>query len=225
MKQYIKVLSMVSICTALLMGCSNEKAETDKSTGKEAMAQESSKEEASNKTQISDEEQKKIKEEMMDWLAEDKKEDGKAVSNRYFSTSSISDGDWYAGTEKGEIQINNTGKPGPEAFDLHAVTGVVAYTPKDGETGFDKEAEDLSNVEGYKEVADLSKPVTKYIFTEEGKVYEYQFEGKDDVTLASGFAPKDHTGKDPNLRPDQQFKETENKALSKFYKELVEEYK
>ncbi|XVL44865.1 hypothetical protein ABLW00_06640 [Staphylococcus equorum] len=67
--------------------------------------------------------------------------------------------------------------------------------------------------------------MTKYIFTEEGKVYEYQFEDKDDVTLASGFAPKDHTGKDPNLRPDQQFKEAENKALSKFYKELIEEYK
>ncbi|MFQ3727368.1 hypothetical protein ABLV92_13745 [Staphylococcus equorum] len=225
MKQYIKVLSMVSICTALLMGCSNEENETNNHSGKEAVAQESSENETSNKTQISDEEQKKIKEEIIDWLAEDKKEDGKAVSNRYFSTSSISDGDWYAGTEKGEIQINNTGKPGPEAFDLHAVTGAVAYTPKDGESGFDKEAEDLSNVEGYKEVADLSKPVTKYIFTEEGKVYEYQFEGKDDVTLASGFAPKDHTGKDPNLRPDQQFKETENKALSKFYKELVEEYK
>jgi len=56
-------------------------------------------------------------------------------------------------------------------------------------------------------------------------VFEYQFEDKEDVTLSSGFSPKDYNGKDPNLRPNQQFKETENQDLSKFYKQLVEEYK
>ncbi|HLR18845.1 MAG TPA: hypothetical protein VK115_02915 [Staphylococcus sp.] len=225
MKRYIKALSMVSICTALLVGCSNEETDTSKQSGTEAVAQESDKKGESTQSQISDKEQKQIKKEMLDWLAEHNKEDGKAVSNRYFSTSSISDGDWYAGTPKDEIQINNTGNPGPEAFELHAVTGAVVYTPKDGKAGFDKDAETLSNIEGYEEVADLSKPVTKYVFTEEGKVFEYQFEDKEDVTLSSGFSPKDYNGKDPNLRPNQQFKETENQDLSKFYKQLVEEYK
>ncbi|WP_245393364.1 hypothetical protein [Staphylococcus coagulans] len=150
------------------------------------------------------------------------KEDGRAVSNRYFSTSSISTGDWYAMIDQGTIQINDTGKPGRQHFDFHTVTGAVVYTSKNKKTGFDASASALSNIEGYDKVADLSQPVTKYIFTEEGQVYEYTFKNGKDVTLSSGFAPKDHNDKDPNLAPNEQFKRTQNKALSAFYQRCLQ---
>lgn len=211
-KKIKSLLITLAVSLIILAGC-NQKEET-KATDNEKQAM------VENKT-FTDDEKEKTKQKLIKWLAEN--EEGKAVSNRYFSTSSISNGDWYAQSEDGEIQINNKGEPGPEAFDLHALTGAVVYTSKDGKTGFDESAKELSNIEGYSKVADVKKPIKKYIFTKNGEVYEYEFEGQDDISLSSGFAPKDHNGKDPNLTPNEKFKLTENEKLSKYYKKLLSE--
>ncbi|REH93733.1 hypothetical protein DOS70_10240 [Staphylococcus felis] len=172
---------------------------------------------------FSDKEKETIKEDILNYLSTNAKEEGRAVSNRYFGTSSISNGDWYAMTDKGDIQLNRTGKSRAQDFDFHVLTGAVVYTSNQKITGFDKTATSLSNIEGYSKIADLKQPVTKYIFTEEGQVYEYTFKNEPGVTLSSGFAPKDYNDKDPNLAPNEQFTLTHNKELSRYYQKLIDQ--
>ncbi|WP_245393118.1 hypothetical protein [Staphylococcus coagulans] len=202
------------------MGCSHNQTESKSDTKNKATTE--VQQNNTSSPRFSDEKKKRIKAQVIQKLSKMAKEDGRAVSNRYFSTSSISTGDWYAMIDQGTIQINDTGKPGRQHFDFHTVTGAVVYTSKNKKTGFDASASALSNIEGYDKVADLSQPVTKYIFTEEGQVYEYTFKNGKDVTLSSGFAPKDHNDKDPNLAPNEQFKRTQNKALSAFYQRCLQ---
>ncbi|PTE70424.1 hypothetical protein [Staphylococcus devriesei] len=225
MKRYINILSIIIICFIICAGCSNNENEKNNKPEKVAIAQNKSNGNQVSKSQFTKKDKHEIKSKVLAWLSDRSKKRGTAVSSRYFSTSSISKGDWYAMTLKGEIQVFNANKPGRKAFDLHGITGATVYTAKDGKTGYDYDAKTLSNVEGYDKVANLSKPITKYIFTEEGKVFEYQFENKNDVTLSSGFAPKDYNDKDPNLLPNEQFKETDNKELKKYYKQVIEKYK
>lgn len=220
MRVRMKVLWIPLCCMVLLMGCSH--SQVDLKSGAKDKATTAVQQNQPQASKFSDEKKKKIKAEVIQKLSKMAKEDGRAVSNRYFSTSSISTGDWYAMTDQGAIQINDNGKPGRQHFDFHAVTGAVVYTSKDKKTGFDSPASDLSNIEGYGKVADLNQPITKYIFTEEGQVYEYTFKNGKDVTLSSGFAPKDHNDKDPNLAPNEQFKRTQNKALSSFYQRCLQ---
>ncbi|MBF0814320.1 MULTISPECIES: hypothetical protein [Staphylococcus] len=222
MKQAIRYLAILVLSCMVLAACNSEEA--TQQSGEKAKATKSANQEKSSKASISDKDKKEIKKEVLSWLAKNEKNNDKAVSNRYFGSGSMSDGDWYAGTEGGEIQVSNKDKPGPKAFDLHTVTGAVTYTSNEGITGIDKASKNLSNIEGYSTVADINKPVTKYLFADNGKVYEYIFKDSKDVTLSSGFAPKDHNGKDPNLSPNQMFKVSDNKALNDFYSELLKKY-
>ena len=223
MKQTIKGVILITLTGMLLASCSNDKQATEQSTDKVAHSQSTQQDKKANDS-VSDEDKQAIKKQLLTWLSELEKDNGKAVSNRYFGSGSMSDGDWYAGTEDGEIQVSNRGEPGPKAFDVHTVTGAVTYTSNEGTTGKDTAANNLSNIEGYNTVADTDKPITKYLFADNGKVYKYQFTGAEDVTLSSGFAPKDHTDKDPNLSPNQMFKVSEDKALNNYYKKLLTKY-
>ncbi|GEP99388.1 hypothetical protein ACLIJY_03645 [Staphylococcus arlettae] len=223
MKQTIKGVILITLTGMLLASCSNDKQATEQSTDKVAHSQSTQQDKKANDS-VSDEDKQAIKKQLLTWLSEHEKDNGKAVSNRYFGSGSMSDGDWYAGTEDGEIQVSNRGEPGPKAFDVHTVTGAVTYTSNEGTTGKDTAANNLSNIEGYNTVADTDKPITKYLFADNGKVYKYQFTGAEDVTLSSGFAPKDHTDKDPNLSPNQMFKVSEDKALNNYYKKLLTKY-
>ncbi|WP_432720901.1 hypothetical protein [Staphylococcus shinii] len=223
MKQVLRCLTIIFLSCLVLSACNNEKEATQQS-GKNDKATKSANQETSSEASISDQDKKEIKEEVLSWLAKHEKSNNKAVSNRYFGSGSMSDGDWYAGTEDGEIQVSDRGKPGTKAFDLHSVTGAVTYTSNEGVTGIDKAAKNLSNIEGYSAVADINKPVTKYLFADNGKVYEYAFTDSKDITLSSGFAPKDYNGKDPNLNPNQMFKVSDNKALNDFYNKLLKKY-
>ncbi|PTI08859.1 hypothetical protein BU096_05815 [Staphylococcus xylosus] len=222
MKQAIRYLAILVLSCMVLAACNSEEA--TQQSGEKAKATKSANKKKTSKASISDKDKKEIKKEVLSWLAKNEKNNDKAVSNRYFGSGSMSDGDWYAGTEGGEIQVSNKDKPGPKAFDLHTVTGAVTYTSNEGITGIDKASKNLSNIEGYSTVADINKPVTKYLFADNGKVYEYIFKDSKDVTLSSGFAPKDHNGKDPNLSPNQMFKVSNNKALNDFYSELLKKY-
>ena len=222
MKQVIRYLAILVLSCMVLAACNSEEA--TQQSGEKAKTTKSANQEKSSKASISDKDKKEIKKEVLSWLAKHEKNNDKAVSNRYFGSGSMSDGDWYAGTEGGEIQVSNKDKPGPKAFDLHTVTGAVTYTSNEGITGIDKASKNLSNIEGYSTVADIHKPVTKYLFADNGEVYEYTFKASKDVTLSSGFAPKDHNGKDPNLSPNQMFKVSDNKALNDFYSELLKKY-
>ncbi|MDN8847921.1 hypothetical protein Q0M30_13855, partial [Staphylococcus aureus] len=128
----------------VLAACNSEEA--TQQSGEKAKATKHANQEKSSKASISDKDKKEIKKEVLSWLAKHEKNNDKAVSNRYFGSGSMSDGDWYTGTEDGEIQVSNKGKPGPKAFDLHTVTGAVTYTSNEGVTGIDKASKNLSNI-------------------------------------------------------------------------------
>lgn len=211
----------------MLTGCNDqqEKKTSDaQAQSQQNQAASTSKVTKINKEQLSDQDQENIKKDMMKWADKRAKQQGLAASNRYFGTGSISTGDWYAMTPKGELQISNQNEPGPKAFDRHILAGVVFYHSNQGVTGFDQKAKDLSNIEGYRRVADLNQPVIKYLFADDGQVYEYHFKPGQQVTLSSGFAPKDHNDKDPNLRPDQVFKVTEDETATELMSQLIKQY-
>ena len=75
--------------------------------------------------------------------------------------------------------------------------------------------QDLTNIQGYSSVAKMDQPITKYLFADNGKVYEYQFKPNSEPSLSTGFATKDYNGKDPNLKPNEKFTVSKDKILNK----------
>ncbi|WP_412518451.1 hypothetical protein [Staphylococcus simulans] len=231
MKKTLTYLTAVASLGLILTGCSGQqekktsdaKAQTETTTELQQPTA-STKDIKINKEKLSDKDQEKIKQEVMKWAEKRAKQQGLATSNRYFGAGEISIGDWYAMTPKGELQVSNQDAPGPKAFERHNLVGVVFYHSNQGVTGYDEHAKHLSNIEGYDKVADLNQPVTKYLFADDGKVYECQFKSDKPVTLSSGFAPKDHNDKDPNLRPDELFKVSEDETATELMNHLVKEY-
>ncbi|AYU54493.1 hypothetical protein [Staphylococcus debuckii] len=231
MKRFLTYSAAVARLSLILTGCSGQ---SDKKTSdaKAQTTQHDSKQASNNKVteikidkaKLSDKAHEKMKKEVLDWADKYGKQQGLAVSNRYFGAGEISSGDWYAMTPKGELQVSNQGSPGPKAFDRHNLVGVVMYKAKDHTTGFDTKAKDLTNIESYQNVADLNQPVTKYLFADDGKVYEYTFQPEEKVKLSSGFAPKDHNDKDPNLKPDHSFKISDNSSANQEMQRLIKEY-
>ncbi|UTI88308.1 hypothetical protein NIT62_05690 [Mammaliicoccus sciuri] len=59
---------------------------------------------------------------------------------------------------------------------------------------------DLTNIQGYSSVAKMDQPITKYLFADNGKVYEYQFKPNSEPSLSTGFATKDYNGKRSKLK-------------------------
>lgn len=173
------------------------------------------------KTDINSSDKKKIKKSIMKSLDKYAQEQSLAISNRYLSFGDYATGDAYTLTDDGEIQVSDKGKPGKKAFDIHNVVGAVSYHSSNGTTGFDKAAENLSNIEGYQNVANMNKPITKYLFADNGKVYAHTFNSEDDITLSTGFAAKDHNDKDPNLKPNFIFKEVKNETLTENWKKIL----
>ncbi|MDY5059566.1 hypothetical protein ACEE10_11915 [Staphylococcus simulans] len=227
MKKFLTYTTAVASLSLLLTGCSGQQEK--KTSDANAQTQQdqpasSSKDIKINKEKLSSQDQAKLKQEVMKWADKRAKQQGLAASNRYFGAGEISTGDWYAMTPKGELQVSNQNEPGPKAFERHNLVGVVFYHSNQGVTGFDEKAKDLSNIEGYRNVADLNQPITKYLFADDGKVYEYQFKPSQQVTLSSGFAPKDHNDKDPNLRPDELFKATEDETATELMNQLIKQY-
>ena len=227
MRKFLTYTAAVASLSLLLTGCSDqqEKKTSDaKAQTQQNQPASSSKDIKINKEKLSSQDQAKLKEEVMKWADKRAKQQGLAASNRYFGAGEISTGDWYAMTPKGELQVSNQNEPGPKAFERHNLVGVVLYHSNQGVTGFDEKAKDLSNIEGYRNVADLNQPITKYLFADDGKVYECQFKPSQQVTLSSGFAPKDHNDKDPNLRPDELFKPTEDETATELMNQLIKQY-
>lgn len=170
-------------------------------------------------------ERKKLKKDMLAVSGKVAKKQDLAMSNRYLSNGNTVEGDFYAMSSDGEVQVIDNDKPGAKHFKIHNLVGVSMYTSSEGTKGYDESAKRLSNVEGYQAVANMNKPVRKYLFADNGKVYYYTFKPDDTVTLSSGFSYKDFSDKDPNLKPNVVFKETHNKTLKKEWKNKLKQYK
>lgn len=213
MKTIFKYIFLTVSIIVFTVGCSGEKQSQQHVKSAQATQQKN--------TDINSSDKNKMKKSIMKSLDKYAKEHSLAISNRYLSFGEYATGDAYTLTDDGEIQVSDKGKPGKKSFDIHNVVGAVSYHSSNGTTGFDKEAVSLSNIEGYQNVANMNKPITKYLFADNGKVYAHTFNSEDDVTLSTGFAAKDHNDKDPNLKPNVIFKEVKDKNLTEDWKKIL----
>nr|WP_263314274.1 hypothetical protein [Mammaliicoccus sp. Marseille-Q6498] len=218
MQRKFKYLNLFLCFIFMLSACSNP------SQGTEETKNTKTKQVSSEKI-ISNDDKEKLKTEVIKFFSKYGEDKGLAISNRYITSSFYEEGDAYATTTDGEIQITNNDIPGWKAFKVHNVVGITAYHSKHHVKGYADEAKEITNIQGFREVADMNKPITKYLFADNGKVYQCQFKSTEDTTLSTGFAAKDSNGKDPNLKPNVIFTEVKDKEIAGEWKQLFSKYK
>src|SRR5699024_1283334 len=98
LQQILKCSTFMTLFCLVLASGSNSKQTTQQSEENAAHTEQTQ----SSKELNTDKDKKMIKKELLSWLDEHEKDNHKAVSNRYFGNGSMSDGDWYAGSEDGE---------------------------------------------------------------------------------------------------------------------------
>lgn len=112
----------------------------------------------------------------LEWAAPRAETGNMAVSDLFFNHGAAGKGDWYAVTEDGEIQVQETipgeNLPGYDAFDIHALGGVVFYTSLSGITGYDETPKTQATAAGFHEIADPEFSMHKYLLGDNGVVYE-----------------------------------------------------
>ncbi|WP_323708169.1 hypothetical protein P3U10_13025 [Mammaliicoccus sciuri] len=218
LRRVFNYLSMAIVMILILSGCQNGSQEETKQHSETKHAE-------TKQIKLSEQDRDTLKQELLKIADEYGQDQHKAVSNRYFSRNEQMEGDGYAISDDGEIQITDHDKPGRKHFNIHNVVGLTMYQSKHNQGGYDERAQDLTNIQGYSSVAKMDQPITKYLFADNGKVYEYQFKSNSEPSLSTGFATKDYNGKDPNLKPNEKFTVSKDKILNKKWKMLLSEYK
>lgn len=134
-----------------------------------------------------------INNEFMRWAKVKAKKGQKAVTSRYFDHGPAGQGDWFASTPHGHMQVQSFNNPGYYAFGLHAIGGVSFYQPKDNQYGFSKDADSSIPAEGYFKVAKPNTDITKYVLGDNGVVYELT-KKREDMNFSAGFAEYNNKG-------------------------------
>ncbi|MCU5745429.1 hypothetical protein N9R04_01670 [Staphylococcus sp. SQ8-PEA] len=203
----------IAIC-GLLTGCSADQ------TSAQSLSHDQNQQQLHELTQH----KKQLRHDVLHYLKKHPMHSSDAMTTRYFGGGEITTGDWYALTPQGQIQVSNQGKPGFNKFGIHNLVGITSYKSAKGHKGLSEEGNNLSNIEGYARIKKRNTTVRKYLFADNGKVYEAHFK-EEQPTLSTGFAPKDHTDKDPNLSPNVIFKVTKNRSLAQFWDKKIKDYK
>lgn len=147
-----------------------------------------------------------------------------AVSDWYFDHGAAGQGDWYADTPDGQVQVQNNHYPGAAAFAIHAIGGVVFYTSNDGEIGIGQLYAD-SFASNYSEKMDMTKPVSKYLLADNGIVYELKTGNGISVSTNTGFGQYMDDGTTIYFAPDQAFLVSEDQAAQEELTKLLQPYR
>ncbi|MGM0215246.1 hypothetical protein [Enterococcus sp. AZ109] len=147
----------------------------------------------------------RINQDFLAWAIPRAELGGMAISSRYFTHGAAGIGDWYAQTIDGDVQMQDNGHPGADAFDIHSVGGCVFYTSLDGTIGLDQKAENSSTAENYYINLDRSKPVHIYLLGDNGQVYEYIFIPDKEEQLGGVFGELNDDGTKGNYGPTKIF--------------------
>ena len=185
---------------------SSSKKQEETSVSSSSSSSVSSSEDTSNTqtpVHLTDTQKQAINASFLDWAAQRAEIGNMAVNDYYFDHGAAGRGDWYANTPDGQMQVQNENNPGPTGFPIHVIGGVVFLTMKDGSTGRQNDVVE-SIAGGYSDKADMSKPITKYILGDNGKVYELKTtDGQ--VSLTTGFGEYSDDGTASEYQPDQNF--------------------
>lgn len=242
-----KIAGLVMLC--LLTGCSGnigkkapiESSTTSSKTEQTTTITKSQKSAVSSSTteQASQSEQPAIKKQVvqlsaaqkqavsqafLEWAGQRAVIGNMAVSDWYFDHGAAGQGDWYANSPDGQIQVQDNQHPGASAFAIHAIGGVVFYTAKNGGTGIQDLFAD-SFASNYSAKMDSSKPVSKYLLGDNGVVYELKTGNGAMVTTNTGFGEYADDGTIGNYVPDQAFQVSEDQAAQNELAKLLQPYR
>lgn len=179
-----------------------------------------------------DEEKDELTQEFLDWAVPRAEEGNMAVTDDYFDHGASGFGDWFAETEDGEIQVQQQVPtkelPGYDAYDMHALGGVVFYTSSSGVTGYDKEPKEKHGGAGggrdYGRVADPDYPLHKYLLGDNGIVYELIGSVGELRSYQTGFGLYGDDGKTKEIEPEFTFKVSDDAAAQKAWQQMLESY-
>lgn len=195
------------------------------STSSTASSSQDSTQDSISQRQYSDKEKKAMQQEFLDWAVSRAKTGGLAVSDRYFDHGAAGRGDWFAVTPDGEIQVqqNEENLPGFDAFDIHALGGVVFYTSAKGVKGLDKNAWEASTAEGYSNLADDSQTIHKYLLGDNGVVYEL-IGHVAKTSFSTGFGEYSDDGQSKDSTNGSVFKVSEDQDAQNKWQQIVANY-
>src|SRR5699024_4264598 len=178
----------------------------------------------------SEEEKKEASQAFLDWAIPRAEEGGMAVTDNYFGHGASGSGDWYAMTEDGEILVQEqdprTESHGYDAFDIHALVGVVFYTSNSDVTGLDKSSYEEQGGAGggrkYTAVAEPNEPLHKYLLGDNGVVYELKGSAKELDSYQTGFGLYDDHGENKLIEEEYTFKVSEDQDAQDEWVKILE---
>lgn len=152
------------------------------------------------------------------WASNQAVKGGMALSTLYFIHGAAGRGDWYADTVNGQMQVQNNDRPGPGAFSLHALAGVVFFYSNNGITGHDTEMDEFGTGESYAHVS-MSRPVHKYVLADDGQVYEWI--SQTGGSGGSGFAELEDDGSEGQSTPEGTWIVSNDTAAQQEYQRII----
>jgi len=180
----------------------------------------------------SEEEKDELQQEFLDWAIPRAEEGGMAVTDDYFDHGASGSGDWFAETEDGEIQVQQQSTqeelPGYDAYDIHALKGVVFYVSSSGVTGYDKKPGETHGGAGggrdYGGLADADYPIHKYLLGDNGVVYELIGSVDELRAYQAGFGLYNDDGKTKDIEAEYTFKVSDDTDAQEAWKDILQNY-
>ena len=173
--------------------------------------------------EFSEEEKQAMVDEFYNWAVERAEIGNLAVTDHYFDHGAAGRGDWYASTPHGDVQAQDLDNPGFDAFDIHAVGGVVFYEPLSGDYGEDENTEVESTASGYQTMAVDDTNIHKYMLADNGVVYEHM-SPKEETSLSSGFGEYNDDGTRGDYPPSSGFEVSGDQEAQNKWQRILSQY-
>lgn len=177
--------------------------------------------EAAKTITLTSEQKESIIGQFTSWAGKRAERGNMAVSSYYFAHGSAGQGDWYANTPNGKVQVQDNNHPGYGSFKIHAIGGFIFYTSIDGQIGIDDTLSQGTIAQGYSVNLDSDHPVSKYMLADDGIVYELKLGNGKTVALSDGFAELTDKGQESNV-PADSFIISNDQAAQNEYAHLLQ---
>ena len=173
--------------------------------------------------EFTDAEKQAMVDEFYTWAVERAEVGGMAVNDYYFGHGAAGRGDWYATTPHGDVQAQDQDNPGFDAFNIHAIGGIVFYQPISGDYGADENTEVESTASGYQTMAIDGTDIHKYMLADNGVVYEH-ISVKEETSLSSGFGEFNDDGTRGEYAPASRFEVSGDQDAQEEWQRILSKY-
>ena len=202
---------------------SEEAEETDESAEDNTEVAEDEAHQETAVREFTDAEKQAMVDEFYTWAVERAEVGGMAVNDYYFGHGAAGRGDWYATTPHGDVQVQDQDNPGFDAFNIHAIGGIVFYQPISGDYGADENTEVESTASGYQTMAIDGTDIHKYMLADNGVVYEH-ISVKEETSLSSGFGEFNDDGTRGEYAPASRFEVSGDQDAQEEWQRILSKY-